>query len=555
MGEPDCNTLTSDKSGKSTDMAWATTRKLWWIIACVTLVRLFYTGVLAPIQLVKDEAHYWEWSRHLAGSYYTKGPGVAWLIAASTRVFGDHDWAVRLPVILISAMTALIIARLTRDITHGDQRAGFFAGLAFLLVPAYQFTAMLMTIDGPYIYCWVLTVWGMWHLVQRLRRDQSIWLTSAAVGFMLGVGGLFKYTAWLLIPGLIAYLWLCRRQFTFRGRDVAAILLGIVVFCITCSPIVIWNMQHDWPTVSHLLGRLHLPGGDEAVRSNWSITFLPLFLGTQIGIMGPAGIAVMTLSVIYAYRGRKRKDPLWPGQLLMICASLPILLFYTLIACFKPTQANWALAGYATLLVLVGQMVVEHMPRYHWLVKRWEKLPTPRPRRGYLRAKPETGFQIAWEVHVKWGIGAAVVILALPLLAHVPGLDDVIPLGRMQGKRLLATIVQQYRQQIKQETGMDPVLICDHYGDTSQLAFYLPDHPVVHSAGHLLGRRPSAYDYFADNDLNAPQLMGRPALIITSPAQRWKEHLRYSKFTTLSKARAIYRIDGYAGTRDEGSQP
>ena len=31
-----------------------------------------------PLDLAPDEAHYWDWSRHLDWSYYSKGPLVAW---------------------------------------------------------------------------------------------------------------------------------------------------------------------------------------------------------------------------------------------------------------------------------------------------------------------------------------------------------------------------------------------------------------------------------------------------------------------------------------------
>ena len=57
-----------------------------------------------------DEAHYWDWSRHLDWSYYSKGPLVAWLIRASCELFGplsvaaDGDLlAVRLPAVACHA--------------------------------------------------------------------------------------------------------------------------------------------------------------------------------------------------------------------------------------------------------------------------------------------------------------------------------------------------------------------------------------------------------------------------------------------------------------------
>src|ERR1035437_520888 len=35
-----------------------------------------------PFRLSDDEAHYWEWSRHLDYGYYSKPPGIAWLLYA-----------------------------------------------------------------------------------------------------------------------------------------------------------------------------------------------------------------------------------------------------------------------------------------------------------------------------------------------------------------------------------------------------------------------------------------------------------------------------------------
>ena len=47
--------------------------------------------------LIADEAHYWEWSRRLDWSYYSKGPMVAYLIALPTRLGANTEFWVRLP--------------------------------------------------------------------------------------------------------------------------------------------------------------------------------------------------------------------------------------------------------------------------------------------------------------------------------------------------------------------------------------------------------------------------------------------------------------------------
>ena len=55
-----------------------------------------------PIDLSGDEAQYWDWSRHLDLSYYSKGPMVAYIIRASCALLGDNMPAVRLPALIFA---------------------------------------------------------------------------------------------------------------------------------------------------------------------------------------------------------------------------------------------------------------------------------------------------------------------------------------------------------------------------------------------------------------------------------------------------------------------
>ncbi|MFZ4647236.1 MAG: hypothetical protein ACOYNP_15905, partial [Gemmataceae bacterium] len=55
-----------------------------------TVFRIIYLLWFCPYDLAQDEAHYWDWSRNLDWSYYSKGPLVAWLIALSD--FLTRSW-------------------------------------------------------------------------------------------------------------------------------------------------------------------------------------------------------------------------------------------------------------------------------------------------------------------------------------------------------------------------------------------------------------------------------------------------------------------------------
>ncbi len=63
------------------------TRAVWIFILVLTAIRL---ALLGATQLSPDEAYYWMWSQRPALSYFSKGPGVAYAIRASTTIFWGH---------------------------------------------------------------------------------------------------------------------------------------------------------------------------------------------------------------------------------------------------------------------------------------------------------------------------------------------------------------------------------------------------------------------------------------------------------------------------------
>src|ERR1051325_5649220 len=64
-------------------------------VAAITVVRLLWLAVHSP-DLYPDEAQYWFWAQYPALGYYSKPPLVAWVIALTTALFGDSEFAVRL---------------------------------------------------------------------------------------------------------------------------------------------------------------------------------------------------------------------------------------------------------------------------------------------------------------------------------------------------------------------------------------------------------------------------------------------------------------------------
>src|SRR3989449_6131975 len=92
--------------------AWACRLLAATLILGAAALHLFYLAYHCPLDLAPDEAHYWDWSRHLDWSYYSKGPLVALLIRGSCELFGSWSEsvcgspmiAIRLPAVLCGAL-------------------------------------------------------------------------------------------------------------------------------------------------------------------------------------------------------------------------------------------------------------------------------------------------------------------------------------------------------------------------------------------------------------------------------------------------------------------
>ena len=170
--------------------------------------RIVYLAYYCPLDLAPDEAHYWDWSRHLDWSYYSKGPLVAYLIRISCALAGGWSehltasqmLAVRLPAVVCGGLLLVSLYVLTVQVFARERLALAVVAIA-LTVPVVQAGASLMTIDAPYT-----CLWG-WALVlgyQAIFR-QSRW-SWPLLGLVIGLGILAKYTMVLWIPAAGLFL-------------------------------------------------------------------------------------------------------------------------------------------------------------------------------------------------------------------------------------------------------------------------------------------------------------------------------------------------------------
>jgi hypothetical protein len=557
-GEPIADAMHVSRASKP----WIPWAKEWRItlafIALVVVAKVVYIFAICPYTLVEDEAHYWEWSRHLEWSYYTKGPGVALTIAAFVRFFGllgmgVSEAVIRTPAVLASGVLALSIAMLSRAIWR-DNRVAFLAVLVTLMAPGFHITSILMTIDGPYLACWGVACYAAWRAMRK--ASGRAWII---LGLAIAIGFLYKYTILLLLPGLVAFMLVHRRETKGPGATLnlhprwrSLAMLSLAIALLGFVPVIVWNATHDWGTIHHLLGHLGVAGGDtQATQHATSYQYKPAwtlsFIAAEIGLMGPLLFIAIGAS-IRAWRASRPGgfdtahsmmsfDPpiaradLW---FLLACA-IPIHVFYLLVSFIAEPEGNWPLAGHITLIPLAACGVLWAVERLHEKRAIWSE---QRARGESVGIRPQTLPNVVWLIAaVLTPIFIIVTLRADFVTSSVParavtgflasqGIMEkgrtIVPIGRIMHADEIALDAARVQRELDEKTGQRSFVVAQQYGRTSLLAFYMPGRPVVYCSSSKSEGRKTQYDLWPQTNLDDPALLGRPAVLVGGQDYQWE---------------------------------
>src|SRR3954468_19846321 len=223
----------------------STTRAVWVFILALTVVRL---AVLSATQLSPDEAYYWMWSQRPALSYFSKGPGVAFAMRASTAVFGDTEFGVRFWSPLLAAGTSLLIFYFAQRLF--SSLAGFWTVVVLNVTPIFNLGSLVFTIDPLSLFFWTAAFYTFWLAIEGSPRFSWWWPLT---GLLIGVGFLCKYTNALELVSILLVLLLARRLRREFVRPNLYLLL--LVFALCTIPPIVWNSRHAWITLAHLKSR------------------------------------------------------------------------------------------------------------------------------------------------------------------------------------------------------------------------------------------------------------------------------------------------------------
>ena len=293
------------------------------LLAAVAGFRLWGVGAVG---LGDDEAYYWLWSTRPDLSYFDHPGGVAWAIWASTAVFGDTPFAVRLPSVLAALALPVVLASQV-------ERAHRVEALALgLFLPVFGLAGVFAAPDAAFLLLWA----GALALARPLETRSSK-LRWAGVGALVGSTLLFKITGVLLAAGLV--LWSCvdvrRREWWRSGGP----WLAIGVMVLVASPSWWWNLTHDWPTL-----RFHAVDRHTHGVSFWR------GVGTVVGVHLLLFTPPLMWAVVRAVRAQGMSFWGWVG--------LPCWLVFSVAAFWTPSKLHWWAPAWLTVLPLAIPILV-----------------------------------------------------------------------------------------------------------------------------------------------------------------------------------------------------
>lgn len=291
---------------------------------------------LNPLDLYFDEAQYWAWSRTLDWGYFTKPPLVAWAIAATTALFGDAEWAVRLAAPLAQALAALAVFALGRAM-YGAW-AGFWAGLGWLALPGVWLSSAVISTDALLLPLWAMALFCMWRLTTT-----RAWVWAIALGAAIGLGLQAKYAMlYFPISTVVAARFLPSvRQALGQGRGLAAGAIALLIL----APNLIWNARHGFATAQHTAANARFNAGDL-----FNFDELIEFITGQAGVIGPLVFGAL---IYFLFRAMRRAETLSDEDKFLLAYTLPVFVFVSLIAFISRANANWAAVALPAALVWV----------------------------------------------------------------------------------------------------------------------------------------------------------------------------------------------------------
>ncbi|MBI9041149.1 glycosyltransferase family 39 protein [Lutibacter sp.] len=189
----------------------------------------------------KTEARYAEIARIMAETndfvtpqidyhvpFWAKPPLSTWLSALSIKVFGENEFAVRFPYLLLNVLVLLLIGRYAKE-----KKLDFFIpAFVLLTIPEFLIHTGVVSTDTALAFCVTLVMISFWEAVKT--TENHLWKYVFFIG--LGLGMLAKGPIIFILTAPPIFVWMVFfKEYKTVWKNFNW-FLGILLFVIIAAP-------------------------------------------------------------------------------------------------------------------------------------------------------------------------------------------------------------------------------------------------------------------------------------------------------------------------------
>ncbi|NOT37971.1 MAG: glycosyltransferase family 39 protein [Saprospiraceae bacterium] len=307
----------------------------WVLISIVAILGLRIVFVFL-MGLMPQDAYYYLYSENLDLSYFDHPPMIAYFLAATTRIFGKHEWVIKLTDLATTLLTLYCFYLLSQNFL--SKKRSLYALILLGSTLMMSILSLITTPDVPLMLLWISSIFLLYKAI--FHNQKMYWILS---GITMGFAMNSKYTAIALPLGLLLFLLLSnsKRRLLFSIWPWLCILFCIIAFL----PVVIWNYQHDF--VSFRFQSSSRIDNFEGQKIH--IKYLLGTVGHQAAILLPIFLFAL-FYFIYKYL-RKYKLQFFKisdSNLFLLSFFIPIFIGFFSISLLYWVKINWMMPAYLT---------------------------------------------------------------------------------------------------------------------------------------------------------------------------------------------------------------
>ncbi len=322
--------------------------KLRWLILLSTLVRILFANLL---ELGNDEVYYYTYALQPDWNHFDHPPLIGFLIKFFTlNLHWVNTFSMRLGAICLAVLNTWIIACIVRRIAN--DRAAFIAAILFTAsIYSSIISGIFILPDSICNTFWLAALYCMVLIVKPTDQKEQ---TEALLflGIWIGLACMSKVHGIFLWLGFLGYLFLHQRSLLKNW----ALYVSLIISALIISPIVLWNIQHDFITWRFHGERVSLL--DAGIQIDF---FLQAFFG-QVLYNNPLLCLIYVYLALAVIKNWKFHTKQCKKEIAVILyCGLPIILTASFISLFKQVLPHWSGADFFSIMILAAVWIDQEL--------------------------------------------------------------------------------------------------------------------------------------------------------------------------------------------------